>query len=1387
MRRLPILLLAGGLVASLPAMADDRRLFEGRSGKPYVFLLADTSAAMTLGPEDEWVPAGQDDPGSRSYMARQAIHEFLAGAGESIALGWARLDLPDLQVVSKHRVYTPAEDPSWLHLPPFAGGGSGPPWNGAGVPGVAYPRRGHPLVFGDASAHDGDDPAEQPGDDTDGSCLLPENLDEGSDGEGTVLVGWTDNPALARLWTFAKLGAQGDHTTTQWMRFAGVSYRLTWSPVETGAAAGDWPRDLEVDVLLERSLGACAEERFELVGGERLRLVPLYSTDPTGRPLAGPTEAILGAGSPPWTYDGADIQHGPVCSGPGFWDGNRDDLESPYSYDTLRDPLGRDGVLETFDRGDRIPLDWERGVFLTENAVALMGRLAPNTTLGAPVPDFRVAPYLKDPVSGAPDGPLPPVDELTGRSPLIFGGERAVGGALEAFSRWHESWQRIAGDVETGDPQVACRRLHLVLVLSGGEQCAGSGGPVAAVLRERGVEVSVVLLAIAPDAGTLAELDELASSGTCADRNGDGGGADCTWTAASSDELVGALERIVAAGSAPGGVVSGASLPPVSADLGERIFLTGFVPADGAIHPGRIHAFARPLPLDAAGLPDVDLECSEERRAACHLWDAQRTVGREQFDPREPVGPGRGQRQVFYSELGDGRAIPQERSLLVPLDTSTPSGRRHDFWRGLDIDFIAGDLLSEQRAESAANGVIRMVLAMKRARGADGRLHEYLLGDVFHSNPLIVGAPRNLGFLGGAGEGDCDYGCFALRHRFRRQVLLVGSNDGMLHAFDAGVFRRAPAAGGGAFDTGTGRELFAYVPRPVLPTLRRMMSEQPPRHRYTVDGGLVAADVFIDPAHSGPDSAAPPAGGDRAWRTVLIGGLRRGGERSADRLEPVSAPPGPRQSASGYFALDLTQPDLNELHDVDGDGRPESVPAVAEGQAIPACLAAGGGPAPPDCGPIPWASPLWEFTDSAPSSGGIGLVSLDEDGNGLADLAFTWSRPGIGRIRVCAGGDCGPDDLEDRHVAVFGGGIDPAHPQSRGDWLYMVDIETGRAIFKKKLLGAAPSEPATVDLDFDGYIDRVYVGTTLGLLYRLDLWLEADDGRRRYPRLESVEVGDGRSPRIVEEGFAPRVLFEANDGTLDSVLAGTSRPRPIFFPPAVLFAGELDGFVLALGTGDREDLFSTGWPTGRFFVFLDEVRSSDLQEVDFEPLRAAGLEGLLPGHTGDGDLLGARVPGKQGWYLDLAPDERLAAQPLGVAGVISFSTWNPAAALERAGGNECLGSGAGRVFAVETTTGGSLIFDPAGEERPYLSVDRLAGNAFVEPARTRVQSSPGQPAPDLTPALERAREALRARLPDDCRFAPGVRMDLKLTLADGRLVEVVPIPVCIRQRDYREP
>src|SRR6185295_229916 len=183
---------------------------------------------------------------------------------------------------------------------------------------------------------------------------------------------------------------------------------------------------------------------------------------------------------------------------------------------------------------------------------------------------------------------------------------------------------------------------------------------------------------------------------------------------------------------------------------------------------------------------------------------------------------------------------------------------------------------------------------------------------------------------------------------------------------------------------------------------------------------------------------------------------------------------------------------------------------------------------------------LWEFTDNTdnqlfatPALQPTLPYKMDEDGNGVPDLAYSWSQADFARVQICEGTACtiSPTpseraDVKEHYVVFFGGGYDPDHkdfdPRNatasdpdgngpkpsvydiQGNWIYMVDVETGEVLYKRQLCspyrtnagnpanpcvpaGSVPSAIAAVDTDLNGFVDRLYVGTTGGYMFRVDL------------------------------------------------------------------------------------------------------------------------------------------------------------------------------------------------------------------------------------------------------------------------------------------------------------
>lgn len=176
----------------------------------------------------------------------------------------------------------------------------------------------------------------------------------------------------------------------------------------------------------------------------------------------------------------------------------------------------------------------------------------------------------------------------------------------------------------------------------------------------------------------------------------------------------------------------------------------------------------------------------------------------------------------------------------------------------------------------ARNDVVNYVLGYNHDNNAK-------LGDIFHSKPVVVGPPSRFFFDQGYSSEEPDGSTsFADAKATRRRVIYVGTNDGMLHAFLSGTYNAVTKQ----YDSGTGEELFGYVPFGVLNNIVDFLPGDLTTHGYFVDSSPRVADVWIDANNDGVKQSAE-------WKTVLIGGVRKGGTR--------------------YFALDVTDPPAGDI------------------------------------------------------------------------------------------------------------------------------------------------------------------------------------------------------------------------------------------------------------------------------------------------------------------------------------------------------------------------------------------------------------------------------------------------------------------------------------------
>jgi type IV pilus assembly protein PilY1 len=181
-----------------------------------------------------------------------------------------------------------------------------------------------------------------------------------------------------------------------------------------------------------------------------------------------------------------------------------------------------------------------------------------------------------------------------------------------------------------------------------------------------------------------------------------------------------------------------------------------------------------------------------------------------------------------------------------------------------------------------------------RKRKTGGKV--WKLGDVIYSSPTVVGEPMEAYHQV---YGDDSYYAYWNAHQNRPSMLYVGANDGMIHAFNGGIYNKLPGPlevaelQNGPSGQPPGTELWAYIPYNLLPHLQ-WLADTSYCHVYYNDLKPYATDakIFIpDKSHT------------QGWGTLLICGQRFGG---GTFRPPISVFPGPPPYRSSYTAFDVT-------------------------------------------------------------------------------------------------------------------------------------------------------------------------------------------------------------------------------------------------------------------------------------------------------------------------------------------------------------------------------------------------------------------------------------------------------------------------------------------------
>jgi type IV pilus assembly protein PilY1 len=202
------------------------------------------------------------------------------------------------------------------------------------------------------------------------------------------------------------------------------------------------------------------------------------------------------------------------------------------------------------------------------------------------------------------------------------------------------------------------------------------------------------------------------------------------------------------------------------------------------------------------------------------------------------------------------------------------------------LNYLRGDRTHEEGSTAAGSAKIY-------------RQRRVLVGDIVGSDAIVRGAP-NQQYSDASNPG---YSAFRRANANRPKVVYFGGNDGMVHAID------------GDLGTGGGREMFAFVPNAVFNgpdgTPGRNGLAAIGNRDFTSLGEFFFVNATPEVFDIDFNRTSGRTGGTPDWRSVLIGGLGKGGRSyyAIDVTDPVAMRNSETTTASKVL-WEFTDPDM---------------------------------------------------------------------------------------------------------------------------------------------------------------------------------------------------------------------------------------------------------------------------------------------------------------------------------------------------------------------------------------------------------------------------------------------------------------------------------------------
>ena len=276
------------------------------------------------------------------------------------------------------------------------------------------------------------------------------------------------------------------------------------------------------------------------------------------------------------------------------------------------------------------------------------------------------------------------------------------------------------------------------------------------------------------------------------------------------------------------------------------------------------------------------------------------------------------------------------------------------------------------------------------------------------------------------------------------------------------------------------------------------------------------------------------------------------------------------------------------------------------------------------------------------------------------NLGETWSEPAIGKVKMADG--------TDKWVAFIGGGFDSTNANYNSgvkttEIFFAIDLSNGTKLWeyynaagssddRQYMNFSIPAAPTAVDLNNDGYIDKVYIGDVGGQLWKFDV----------------APTGGATLSGSLINNWAGKRLFAAASSQTNPPAAGEYYPtQAIYFPPALAYDANGNLWIF-FGTGDRYHPNNTA--SNRFYGIKENTNMTNGNTLTESSLTNMNTGGTIT----------------QGWYVPLASNEKVLAASDVFNSTVLFTTFTPVTAAVCG-----TGGGDAKLYSINMTTGDAAL------------------------------------------------------------------------------------------------